>query len=86
MVTIDSLGAPVTPNRRLVEADTEDAFREYAEALFDTGGVDLLVVEPFRSMAELQLAVQATRLITTLPIVTQATINVAPCEAKIEKL
>ena len=70
---IGPLGAPIAPDGRLTRADAEDAFREQAEALLDPGGVDVVMLETFPSLAELRLAVQAIRAITTLPIVAQAT-------------
>lgn len=74
---IGPLGASLTPDGPLLQADAEDAFREQAEALLDPGGVDLFMLETFRSLAELRLAVQAIRAITTLPIVAQLTTDVA---------
>ncbi len=51
-------------------ARARDAFGEQIEALLE-GGVDLLVLETFGSLAELGVAIEAARARTSLPIVAQ---------------
>jgi len=50
-------------------------FREQAEALLEPGSIDILMLETFSSLAELRLAVQAIRLVTTIAVVAQVTVQ-----------
>ena len=52
-----------------------DVFREQAEALLDLGSIDIFMLETFSSLAELRLAVQAIRLVTTIAVVAQVTVQ-----------
>ena len=49
--------------------------REQAEALLEPGNIDIFMPETFSSLAELRLAVQAIRLVTTIPVVAQVTVQ-----------
>ena len=52
--------------------EAEVAFREQAEALAE-GGVDLFILETFRDLNELLVAIRALRSVSPLPIVAQMT-------------
>lgn len=54
-------------------------FREHAEALIEPGSIDMFILETFSSLSELRLAVQAIRLVTTIPIVAQVTTDNTGC-------
>lgn len=69
---------------RIPEVESEQdrtiyAFREQAEALAETGSVDVFILETFSSLSELRLAVQAIRLVTTFPVVAQVTTDDTGC-------
>ena len=66
------LGVPIAPHGRTSVADAEHCFREQVEALRE-GGVDLFVLETFRSVGELLAAVRAVRASCNLPVVAQMT-------------
>ncbi|HEV2235927.1 MAG TPA: homocysteine S-methyltransferase family protein, partial [Ktedonobacterales bacterium] len=55
-------------------AELRDAFREQIGALIE-GGVDLLLLETFSNLAELEIAAQAARESGDLPIVAQVTVT-----------
>jgi methionine synthase / methylenetetrahydrofolate reductase(NADPH) len=55
-------------------ADLREAFREQIGALIE-GGVDLLILETFSNLAELEVAAQAAREAGDLPIVAQVTVT-----------
>jgi homocysteine S-methyltransferase len=50
-------------------------FREQTEALLEPGSIDIFMPETFSSLAELRLAVQAIRLVTTISVVAQVTVQ-----------
>jgi methionine synthase / methylenetetrahydrofolate reductase(NADPH) len=67
--SVSSVGQPLEPVGTLSVADARAIFVEQIEALLE-GGVDLLVLETFGSLAELRTAVQAARAVSRdLPIV-----------------
>ena len=66
------LGVRIAPWGRTSVDDASSAFREQAEALA-TGGVDLFILETFRDLDELAVAVRAVRSVSALPIVAQLT-------------
>ena len=68
------LGVPIAPEGRTSVADAERHFREQAAALLGEG-VDLFVLETFRSVVELVAAVRALKTVAELPIVAQMTIE-----------
>ncbi len=51
-----------------------DAFREQIAALAE-GGVDLLIIETFRHIEEIRIAIQAAREVSKLPIIAQVTFD-----------
>ena len=69
---IGPLGVPLAPHGRTSVADAERHFREHATALADAG-VDLFILETFRSVDELLAAVRALRFTSDLPVVAQMT-------------
>jgi homocysteine S-methyltransferase len=67
--------SPATPaglGRRLPPRELRDAFREQIEALCE-GGVDLLILETFGSLAELVEAIGVARGLSSTPVVAQMT-------------
>ena len=67
--------SPATPaglGRRLPLRELRDAFREQIEALCE-GGVDLLILETFGSLAELVEAIGVARSVSDRPVVAQMT-------------
>ena len=64
------LGKYLAPLGSIEPEEARAAFREQAEGLVE-GGVDALIVETFSDLVEMRLAVEAIRLVTELPIVTQ---------------
>ena len=68
------LGLPVEPHGQTTLVDAGRYFREQAEALMSSG-VDLFVLETFRSVDELAAAVSAVRAVSPLPIVAELTIT-----------
>ncbi len=70
------LGLPVEPLGHTTLADARRHFGEQAEVLA-ASGVDLFVLETFRSVDELVAGVSAVRAVSQLPIVAELTINEA---------
>jgi homocysteine S-methyltransferase len=68
--SVGPLGRYLTPLGSVEPAEARAAFTEQAEGLLE-GGVDAFVVETFSDLVEMQLAVEAIRSLTDLPIVTQ---------------
>ena len=66
------LGVRIDANDPAVLREAEASFREQAVAL-DEGGVDLFVLETFRSVDEVSAAIRAVRSVSTLPVVAQMT-------------
>ena len=64
------LGKYLAPLGSITPEEGRAAFLEQAEGLLE-GGVDAFVVETFSDLTEIQLAVEAIRAITDLPIITQ---------------
>ncbi len=54
----------------LSEAEKEDAFREQAQALID-GGVPVIMLETFSTLADVLLALRAVKSIDTIPTIAQ---------------
>jgi methionine synthase / methylenetetrahydrofolate reductase(NADPH) len=63
-------GKLLAPIGKVTNAQMVDAFREQVEVLVE-GGVDLIMLETFVSLNELDLAIQAVKEITDLPIIAQ---------------
>ncbi len=71
--SVGPAGLPVTQLDDAAKRASYDAiFREQIEALIE-GGVDLLILETFSHLAELEAAVQAARAVSDLPIFAQMT-------------
>ena len=66
------LGLRMAPRGQTTEREAEAYFREQALAL-STGGVDLFVLETFRSVSEICAAIRAVRSVSELPVVAQMT-------------
>jgi homocysteine S-methyltransferase len=73
--SIGPLGVEIEPLGKLSYEEARDAFKEQARGLIE-GGVDLIVLETFALVSELQQAIAAVRDIDpNVPIVAQVTIN-----------
>ena len=73
--SIGPLGVEIEPLGKLSYEEAREAFKEQARGLVD-GGVDLIVLETFALVSELQQAITAVREVgPDVPIVAQVTIN-----------
>jgi len=73
--SIGPLGVQIEPLGKLSFDEAREAFREQAQGLLE-GGVDLIVLETFLLVAELQQAIAAVRdLDPGLPLIAQVTIS-----------
>jgi homocysteine S-methyltransferase len=70
--SVGPVGQPLEPIGKISHKEAGDAFREQMEGLLE-GGVDLFIIETFSSLEELQLAIDACREISKLPIIAQLT-------------
>ena len=70
MGSMGPLGKYLAPLGSITPEEGRAAFLEQAEGLLE-GGVDAFVAETFSDLTEIQLAVEAIRAITDLPIITQ---------------
>jgi homocysteine S-methyltransferase len=70
--SIGPLGVRIAPWGRTSADEAEAAFRAQAEALVE-GGVDLVILETFRDLSELVVAIRAVRAVSPLPLVAQLT-------------
>lgn len=64
------LGKSLKPLGLISKEDAGQAFEEQIEALIESG-VDLLILETFSSLEELEIAFRAARALSDIPIVTQ---------------
>jgi homocysteine S-methyltransferase len=71
---VGPLGLRIEPWGKTASAEAEAYFREQAQALVE-GGVDLLMLETFRDVNELKVAIAAVRSVCALPVVAQMTIE-----------
>lgn len=71
---IGPLGQPLAPVGTVTAADAHAAFREQSEALLEAGA-DLIVLETFGDLDELQEAIKAVQAICDLPIVAQVSLT-----------
>ena len=71
---IGPLGIRIEPYGPTSLEEARTIFREQAEGLVE-GGVDLIVLETFSDLAEIQQALLAVRLLCDLPVVAQMTIQ-----------
>lgn len=73
--SVGPLGVQIEPLGKLSYDEAADAFREQVRGLLD-GGVDLIILETFSLVAELQQAIRAVRTLNaTIPLIAQVTIN-----------
>lgn len=72
--SVGPLGKPLKPFGIVTPEEAYEAFREQVEALVE-GGVDLVLLETFSDLEELQVAVRAARDVTDLPVVAQMTFD-----------
>ncbi len=70
--SVGPLGVQLAPFGRVSPEHAADAFREQVEALCEAGA-DLLIMETFSDLREIELAVKAARDVCDLPIVAQMT-------------
>lgn len=71
---IGPLGVRIEPFGPIAVEEAADVFRQQAAALVK-GGVDLLVLETFAHLPELEIAIRAAREVTALPIVAQVVVT-----------
>src|SRR5512132_4141169 len=71
---IGPLGIRIEPYGPTGLEEARDFFREQAQALRD-GGVDLIIVETFSNISEVEQAIAAIHEVCTLPVVAQMTIG-----------
>ena len=69
---IGPLGKPLAPLGQIELSEARAAFTEQVQALVDAG-VDLLTLETFPSLVEIQEAIAAARSVTDLPIIAHVT-------------
>ncbi len=73
--SVGPLGVQIEPLGKLSFEEAADAFREQIKGLLD-GGVDLIILETFSLVPELQQAIKAVRALnTSIPLIAQVTIN-----------
>ena len=68
--SIGPLGRPIEPLGRISADTARDIFREQIEGLLE-GGVDLLMLETFKDLREMIIALHAARAACDLPVVAQ---------------
>ena len=68
------LGVPVMPHGQTTLTEAEDYYREQAGVLLE-GNVDLFILETFRSIDDICVAIRAVRSVSELPLVAQMTTN-----------
>jgi methionine synthase / methylenetetrahydrofolate reductase(NADPH) len=71
---IGSLGLRIEPYGPTSFSEAKDMFKEQAEALAE-GGVDVIVLETFSDLSEVQQAIFAVKEVCDLPIIAQMTIQ-----------
>lgn len=73
--SVGPLGVQIEPLGKLSFDEAAGAFREQIKGLLD-GGVDLIILETFSLVAELQQAIKAVRTMNaSIPLIAQVTIN-----------
>ena len=70
--SIGTLGLPPAPLGQVSPQAAQDAFKAQAEGLL-AGGVDLFILETFRDINELAIAIRAVKSLCDLPVIAQAT-------------
>lgn len=72
--SVGPLGKPLAPFGLISQEEAREVFKEQIEALVE-GGVDLLILETFFDLRELEQAVLAAKEVCDLPIIAQMTFN-----------
>lgn len=72
--SVGPLGKPLAPFGLISREEAREIFKEQIEALIE-GGVDLLILETFFDLRELEQAVLAAKEVCDLPIIAQMTFN-----------
>ena len=72
--SVGPLGKGIEPLGPITVDDAREAFAEQIKALA-AAGVDVLLLETFHSLAEIQLAVAVSGQVTDLPVIAQLTFN-----------
>ena len=70
--SVGPLGRPVAPFGRITPSEAHAAFRAQIDALVE-GGVDVLILETFADLTEIQEAARAAREACDLPVIAQMT-------------
>ncbi len=73
--SIGPLGKPIAPIGKVSEADALEAFRMQVKGMLDGGGVDVFMLETFMDLHEIQLAIQAVREQSEIPIAALMTVD-----------
>lgn len=72
--SVGPLGKPLAPVGIVTPEEAREAFREQIEGLVE-GGADLIILETFNDLRELELALTAAREVTDLPVIAQITVT-----------
>jgi homocysteine S-methyltransferase len=72
--SIGPLGQTIEPLGRIPRDEARESFCQQAAAL-QKGGVDLFLLETMSNLGEMQLAIEAVRQVSDLPIIAQMTIS-----------
>lgn len=68
------IGKPLAPLSKISNDEVFESFAKQAKGLED-GGCDVFILETFSSLAEIELAIDAVRTISDLPIIAQMTFS-----------
>ncbi len=72
--SIGPLGIKIEPWGKLSHEEARAAFKEQAQALVN-GGVDLIILETFSDLSEIEQAILAVRELGNIPLIAEMTIN-----------
>ncbi len=73
--SIGPLGKPIAPIGKIGKAEAFDAYRSQVKGILAGGGVDVFMLETFLDLHEIQLAIEAIRELSDLPIAALMTID-----------
>ena len=70
--SVGSIGKPFEPISQIKYEQAKEAFEEQIECLAE-GGVDVIILETFSDLRELDIAIKAAKEVTDLPLIAQKT-------------
>jgi len=70
--SVGSIGKPFEPISQIKYEQAKEAFKEQIECLAE-GGVDVIILETFSDLRELDIAIKAAKEVTDLPLIAQKT-------------